>query len=41
MSASDDIDIPIQGSSLQIFRPIDLLLMSDEEAKRYDQMERQ
>ena len=34
ISASDDIDQPILGSSLQLFRPLDLLLMEESEAAR-------
>lgn len=32
ISASDDIDQPIQGCSLQMFRPLDLLTMDESDA---------
>eukprot|EP00347_Sterkiella_histriomuscorum_P008918 403343245 len=33
ISASDDIDQPLLGSSLQLFRPLDLLLMDETESE--------
>lgn len=35
MSASDDMDFAIQGQSLQIYRPIDLLTMGEEKALQH------